>query len=230
MCLFYFHRLEVVVTNGSDDIFKFSNIGCRFLIKEVILKDVVVFANQFEWNGNVVNPSKVPWVLVGTGYAGKKMALLKDLYLETFYAEYSSSAPTQLTYQNLQCSCLEFEVVYRGMEGAGYKNCTERVRLTITPDWQLDAVFDGDYIIYMWQYVFSRPAIHMPTELIITVVTARFCTELGSLLPINSKPGQHRIGSIYDTIEHQQQLCYNQFKDGLSSGYLPKKLDVERMN
>jgi hypothetical protein len=47
---------------------------------------------------------------------------------------------------------------------------------------------------------------------------------------MNLQPNQHAIGSRYNTLEHQQQVCYNQFKDGLSSGYLPKKPEIDKMN
>jgi fructosamine-3-kinase len=72
---------------------------------ESALKDVEVFANQFEWNGNVVNPKKVPWVLVGASYSGQRMAMLRDLYPETFYAAYASSAPMQFVYNYDTCIC-----------------------------------------------------------------------------------------------------------------------------
>jgi glucose-6-phosphate isomerase len=46
----------------------------RFLTTEAALKDVEVFANQFEWKDHVMNPKKIPWVLVGGSYAGQRAA------------------------------------------------------------------------------------------------------------------------------------------------------------
>jgi len=77
----------------------------RFLTMEAALKDVEVFANQFEWKDHVMNPKKIPWVLVGGSYAGQRAAMLREFYPDTFYAAYASSAPLQETYNYSQCTC-----------------------------------------------------------------------------------------------------------------------------
>lgn len=42
--------------------------------------------------------------------------------------------------------------------------------------------------------------------------------------------GPHSIGSKYNTLKHQQDICYRQFPTGVSSGLLPKKPRVDKMN
>lgn len=48
----------------------------------------------------------------------------------------------------------------------------------------------------------------------------QYCTEWGFLQATNLGP--HALGSKFNTLQHQQDLCYRQFPDGLSSGYLPR--------
>ncbi|KAF8424482.1 serine carboxypeptidase S28-domain-containing protein [Tirmania nivea] len=50
--------------------------------------------------------------------------------------------------------------------------------------------------------------------------TWQYCTEWGFLQATNLGP--HALGSKFNTLQHQQDLCYRQFPDGLSSGYLPR--------
>ncbi|RPB27067.1 peptidase S28 [Terfezia boudieri ATCC MYA-4762] len=49
--------------------------------------------------------------------------------------------------------------------------------------------------------------------------TWQYCTEWGFLQATNLGP--HALGSKFNTLQHQQDLCYRQFPDGLSSAYLP---------
>ena len=50
--------------------------------------------------------------------------------------------------------------------------------------------------------------------------TWQYCTEWGFLQSTNLGP--HALGSKFNTLQHQQDLCYRQFPDGPSSGYLPR--------
>jgi len=51
--------------------------------------------------------------------------------------------------------------------------------------------------------------------------TWQYCTEWGFLQATNLGP--HALGSRFNTLQHQLNICYRQFPDGLSSGYLPSR-------
>ena len=57
---------------------------------------------------------------------------------------------------------------------------------------------------------------------------ARYCSEWGFFQATNAGP--HALGSRYQDAKHQQELCYRQFPDGLSSGHLPREPHVDKMN
>lgn len=42
--------------------------------------------------------------------------------------------------------------------------------------------------------------------------------------------GPHSLVSKYNSLQHQQDICYRQFPTGVSSGLLPKRPQVEKMN
>lgn len=56
----------------------------------------------------------------------------------------------------------------------------------------------------------------------------QYCTEWGFFQA--SPRNDHSLGSRYNTLEHQQEICYRQFPDGLSSGYLPKRPKADYIN
>ncbi|KAI5815148.1 serine peptidase, family S28 [Pyronema omphalodes] len=69
---------------------------------------------------------------------------------------------------------------------------------TATPNCLVDERFTGDLgISWTWQY----------------------CTEWGYFQSTNL--GKHALGSRYQSLQHQQEICYRQFPDGLWSGLLP---------
>lgn len=58
--------------------------------------------------------------------------------------------------------------------------------------------------------------------------TWQYCTQWGYLQAANLGP--HTLGSRYETLEHQQSICFRQFPDGLSSGLLPPSPKTEQIN
>ncbi|KAI5848020.1 serine carboxypeptidase S28-domain-containing protein [Tricharina praecox] len=78
---------------------------------------------------------------------------------------------------------------------------------TAQPNCLLDGRYSGDLgISWSWQY----------------------CSEWGYFQSTNIGP--HALGSRYNNQRHQQEICYRQFPDGLSSGYLPRRPRVDKMN
>jgi hypothetical protein len=78
---------------------------------------------------------------------------------------------------------------------------------TVQPDCKLDERFSGALSIsWTWQS----------------------CTEWGYFQSTNLGP--HALGSRYSSLQHQQDLCYRQFPDGLSSGLLLREPETTRMN
>lgn len=67
----------------------------QYLTTENALRDTVVWAEQFQWNGLAVSPKQTPWIVMGGSYPGMRAAMLRELYPDTFYAAYASSAPIQ---------------------------------------------------------------------------------------------------------------------------------------
>lgn len=67
----------------------------RFLTVENALKDFVVFADGFKWKRYAVSPKQAPWVFLGGSYPGMRAAMMRQLYPDTVYASYASSAPVQ---------------------------------------------------------------------------------------------------------------------------------------
>ncbi|KAL7275430.1 hypothetical protein RUND412_001618 [Rhizina undulata] len=77
-------------------------------------------------------------------------------------------------------------------------NGTALTNGTALPNCLLDERFNGTLSIsWTWQY----------------------CTEWGFFQSTNLGP--NALGSKYNSLQHQQEICYRQFPDGLSSGYLP---------
>ncbi|KAI5779877.1 hypothetical protein DFH27DRAFT_585689 [Peziza echinospora] len=58
--------------------------------------------------------------------------------------------------------------------------------------------------------------------------TWQYCTEWGFFQGTNLGP--HALGSRFNTLAHQQALCYAQFPDGLASGHLPRSPRTEYVN
>jgi len=58
--------------------------------------------------------------------------------------------------------------------------------------------------------------------------TWQYCTTWGFFQSSNFGP--NRIGSRYNTLKHQQDICYRQFPTGLASGLLPAVPETHKIN
>ncbi|RPA96765.1 peptidase S28 [Choiromyces venosus 120613-1] len=58
--------------------------------------------------------------------------------------------------------------------------------------------------------------------------TYQYCSEWGYFQ--SSNRGPNPIVSSYNSLKHQQDICYRQFPKGLSSGLLPQRPDVDKVN
>jgi hypothetical protein len=87
------------------------------------LADVPYFARTFHRStlaDHNLTPDSTPWVMIGCSYSGVRAALSRQMYPETFYASYASSAPVEARVNFTSY----FDVVYRGMVNYGYGNCS----------------------------------------------------------------------------------------------------------
>jgi hypothetical protein len=112
----------------------------RFLTTEQSLADVVGFAKQFSLKSRGVqedlSPQKTPWVFVGGSYPGMRAAFMRNMYPETIYASYASSAPVQASVDQ----SFYFEPVWRGMQKYGFGNCSRAIQSATR---YIDGVFDS---------------------------------------------------------------------------------------
>lgn len=87
------------------------------------LADIPYFARTFHrrsLSDHDLTPESTPWVMIGCSYSGVRAALSRQMYPETFYATYASSAPVEA---RVSFSSY-FDLVYRGMVNYGYGNCS----------------------------------------------------------------------------------------------------------
>ena len=87
------------------------------------LADIPYFARSFHRRSlpdHDLTPESTPWVMIGCSYSGVRAALSRQMYPETFYASYASSAPVEA---RINFSSY-FDLVYRGMVNYGYGNCS----------------------------------------------------------------------------------------------------------
>jgi Serine carboxypeptidase S28 len=87
------------------------------------LADLPYFARTFHrrpLSDYDLTPKSTPWVMIGCSYSGVRAALSRQMYPETFYAAYASSAPVEarVTFSSY------FDQVYHGMVDYGYGNCS----------------------------------------------------------------------------------------------------------
>jgi hypothetical protein len=112
----------------------------RFLTTEQSLADVVGFAKQFSLKSRGINesltPDATPWVFVGGSYPGMRAAFMRNMYPETIYASYASSAPVQASVDQ----SFYFEPVWRGMQAYGFGNCSRAIQSATR---YIDGVFEG---------------------------------------------------------------------------------------
>jgi hypothetical protein len=101
----------------------------KYLTTEQSLADVVQFANQFSRKDIKydLTPKKTPWIFVGGSYPAMRAAFMRNLYPDTIYASYASSAPVEAQVD----MSVYFEPVYRGMNKYGFGNCTQDIHAAI---------------------------------------------------------------------------------------------------
>jgi hypothetical protein len=101
----------------------------EFLTTEQSLKDVDRFAKQFSRKGinATLTPDKTPWVFVGGSYPGMRAAFMRNMYPETIYASWASSAPVQASVDQ----SFYFDPVWRGMNAKGFGNCTKDIQAAV---------------------------------------------------------------------------------------------------
>ncbi|OAK97302.1 peptidase S28 [Phaeosphaeriaceae sp. SRC1lsM3a] len=113
----------------------------RYLNTEQSLADVAAFASQFSLKSRGINytltPEKTPWVFVGGSYPGMRAAFMRNMYPNTIYTSYASSAPVQASVDQ----SFYFEPVWRGMQQYGFGNCSRDIQAATR---YIDGVFDQD--------------------------------------------------------------------------------------
>jgi hypothetical protein len=101
----------------------------RYHSTDQALADVDAFAWSFS-RKNIsydLSPVSTPWVFVGGSYAGMRAAFMRELYPQTIYASFASSAPVQA---QIDMSAY-FEPIVRGLTKYGYGNCTKDIHAAI---------------------------------------------------------------------------------------------------
>lgn len=103
------------------------------------MADVDRFAWQFERENinYTLTPDKTPWVFVGGSYPAMRAAFMRDMYPDTIYASFASSAPVQASVDQ----SFYFEPVWRGMNKYGFGNCTRDIQAAVR---YIDHVMDTD--------------------------------------------------------------------------------------
>jgi hypothetical protein len=111
----------------------------EFLTTEQSLADVDHFAKQFTRKGinATLTPDKTPWVFVGGSYPGMRAAFMRNMYPDTIYASWASSAPVQASVDQ----SFYFDPVWRGMNAKGFGNCTKDIQAAVR---YMDKVMDTD--------------------------------------------------------------------------------------
>ena len=96
-------------------------VAYKYLITEQALQDPVYFANNFEPPGlekywSLLKPDYTPWVWLGGSYPGVRGAHMRVRNPETFFASWSSSAPTQ--------AAVDMWTYYAQAERSMTRNCS----------------------------------------------------------------------------------------------------------
>jgi hypothetical protein len=101
----------------------------RFLTTEQSLADVDRFAHQFSRPdiNYTLTPSNTPWVFVGGSYPGMRAAFMRDMYPDTIYASYASSAPVQAAVDQ----SFYYEPMWRALHAYGFGNCTYDIQAAV---------------------------------------------------------------------------------------------------
>jgi hypothetical protein len=111
----------------------------RFLTTEQSLADVDRFAKQFSRKAinYTLTPDKTPWVFVGGSYPGMRAAFMRNMYPDTIYASYASSAPVQASIDQ----SFYFDPIWRGLNKYGFGNCSRDIQAAVR---YIDRVFDSN--------------------------------------------------------------------------------------
>ncbi|CAN9164930.1 unnamed protein product [Alternaria alternata] len=111
----------------------------EFLTTEQSLADVDRFAKQFKRTGinATLTPDKTPWVFVGGSYPGMRAAFMRNMYPDTIYASWASSAPVEASVDQ----SFYFDPVWRGMNAKGFGNCSADIQASVR---YMDKIMDSD--------------------------------------------------------------------------------------
>ncbi|KAI5782653.1 serine peptidase, family S28 [Geopyxis carbonaria] len=139
-----------------------------------------------------------------------------DATIRSFCDHLDASAPGSETlatrekgkhFSNAWAAWPPFSAIVSSYTGSTCEGATPLPDGAPLPDCRLDDRFTGTLSIsWTWQY----------------------CTEWGFFQSTNAGP--HAVGSKYNSQSHQQELCYRQFPDGLSSGLLPRRPRTAAIN
>ncbi|KAF2403307.1 peptidase S28 [Trichodelitschia bisporula] len=102
----------------------------EFLDTEQALADIPAFAWNFtrkKFPSVDLTPKSTPWVFVGGSYPGMRASFVRDMYPETIYASYASSAPVQASID----MSFYFEPIWAGLHAKGYGNCSADIHAAI---------------------------------------------------------------------------------------------------
>ncbi|KAF2027714.1 peptidase S28 [Setomelanomma holmii] len=111
----------------------------RYLTTEQSLADVDRFAKQFSRKNinYTLTPDKAPWVFVGGSYPAMRAAFMRNMYPDTIYASYASSAPVEASVDQ----SFYFDPVWRGMQRYGFGNCSRDIQAAVR---YMDRIMDTD--------------------------------------------------------------------------------------
>ena len=102
----------------------------QYLSTEQALADVPYFAANFT-RPNLrhidLTPESTPWIFIGGSYPGMRAAFMRNMYPDTIYASYASSAPVEARID----MSVYYEQVYRGLNAYGFGNCTQDIHAAI---------------------------------------------------------------------------------------------------
>src|SRR5947207_1270072 len=102
----------------------------QWLSTEQALADIPYFAANFSRNNfpNIdFTPSSTPWIFIGGSYAGMRAAFVRNMYPDTIFASYASSAPVEARID----MSIYYEQVWRGMNAYGWCNCTKDIKAAL---------------------------------------------------------------------------------------------------
>jgi hypothetical protein len=112
----------------------------QYLTAQQALADIPDLAWNFtrkEFPKQDLTPAGTPWVFVGGSYPGMRAAFVRNMYPETIFASYASSAPVQASID----MSFYYEPIWQGMNAYGWGNCTQDIRAAIRA---MDVIMEDD--------------------------------------------------------------------------------------